>query len=152
MKFYFIFFLIVSFVFVHDVRLTAQKESSYNQEQLQKFVTIYLESKRISVNHDSLVADILQKSNLNKEYYATVLRKSIEDDEKTALKQNEGLVKEISRIKNELKIIKENNTTTLCAKYALETEIYYSILEKYKSDPTFQNNLVIYFEEYINRQ
>ena len=123
---------------------------SFSEEEINGFVRIFFESKKISINRDSMIEDVLLQTGLSKESYGILIKKSIENSEYTRTKPDSRLTDAIVRYKNIIALEKKAKELELCRQYSVNSSTYYTILAAYQTDPIFQNTLVPHFEKYIN--
>lgn len=142
-------YTILVFVFISNA-IIAQNSTVYEPANLRKFVSIYLESKKTQVQPDSVAVSLLRRTGTEVSDYGNMIRNAVSPEDTLRQKPSEVFYTVVQEYKQEIQSQRQQQVTLLCSKYDMDAGLYNAILERYRNDPSFQNSLVKYFEDYIN--
>ncbi|MDF1696451.1 MAG: hypothetical protein P1U56_11485 [Saprospiraceae bacterium] len=130
--------------------LVSNAQNSFEDSELEEFVSIYMEFKIKKKRPTLLDSTLLQKYTISTARYR-VISKQLLLKEKTQLKPNEiAFIKEIENQNKKVKDQQAEIIQSLCLEHGLSFDKYMSILHQYNTDLPFQRSLKPYFADYLN--
>jgi hypothetical protein len=149
MKFY-ITFICFLFIFNQASSQTYQSQT-FNSNQKLAFAKIYLATQNLSLNLDSMVQQVVQKSGLSDQRLKEILMAGL-NLEKVNLNKNEQdaliFFKEAQDI---FDLAKEKKINELCLNEKFEASQFELMLKVYKNNVSFQHEMKPFFTQIIER-
>lgn len=149
MKYFFSFLFYFSLFY----QVSAQVNQEYQIADSHKlaFAKIYLESKKLNINIDSLINSTLEKSGLSEQRIKEILVSGF-NLEKVTLSQEEMKAKEVFlEYQSLIDKSKENRIQALCLQEKLDVSMYHFMVAEYKNNLEFHNTLKPFFKQVIER-
>jgi hypothetical protein len=124
---------------------------SFSDNDMKAFTEVYFELKK-QPKVDQSMADLLsQYPEISKERYGELLRAAFKREALNLNQQESKLIKDIEKIKSQAIDQKLKAEKEMCLKNQLSYSTYKEMLDQYKSNHHFQNDLKPYFQNYLNQ-
>ncbi|MBK9733702.1 MAG: hypothetical protein IPO92_01530 [Saprospiraceae bacterium] len=144
MKYYFIML-----IFCFSSCLLAQESNQKIEDiDIEKFVTILIESKSTKINYDSIIIRTLFETGISQERYGQILRSSLEGKKLSITKMEQDGMAKINKKDNSIKIVKNQILLTLCEEKSFSIIKYNYIMEKMKSDVFLRDSIISLISKY----
>jgi predicted CopG family antitoxin len=124
---------------------------SFSDSDLKTFTVVYFELKKKQSANKSMNDLISQYPEITKERYGELLRGAFNGDDLNLTKQEASFIKDIQKIKSQDLANKLDVEKETCADHHLSYSTYKEMLQQYKSNHHFQNDLKPYFTKYLNQ-
>ncbi|MGK0317428.1 MAG: hypothetical protein ACI86M_003672 [Saprospiraceae bacterium] len=136
------------FLFLGQLGLT---QDTYSTNQLQDFVTIYMDAKKINTSENKVltVNAKLTEYAISHERYKEIFHSNLQSNDVNLSSSEISFFDEMQKLDKEIKQEKEKSILRLCTDKSLDYETFNSIRQKYKSDIKFQRSLKPYFDQYF---
>lgn len=146
MKFNFIHICI--FLFLGQLCIA---QDTYSTNQLQDFVTIYMDAKEINTSENKVltVNTKLTEYAISPERYKEIFHSNLQSNDINLSSAEISFFDEMQKLDKEIKQEKEKSILRLCTDKSLDYETFNSIRQKYKSEIKFQRSLKPYFDQYF---
>lgn len=136
-------------IFCFSSCLLAQESNQKIEDiDIEKFVTILIESKSTKINYDFIIIRTLFETGISQERYGQILRSSLEGKKLSITKMEQDGMAKINKKDNSIKIVKNQILLTLCEEKSFSIIKYNYIMEKMKSDVFLRDSIISLISKY----